>query len=244
MKLTNKQKTIIRKSLKLNEDFFDDLSDNELIDEPVDDSFGEPIDNTDYTYHFQFIIFMDPFIKPSFSDDCEYVFDDPKYENKLTIEHSFLSIKKALEYILQATPIVTGYSEPKFCSSTKSIIKAFPFMNNKKSDDYKPILGDDYYIMLETSINLSSRKNVNNLTKFFYSLWRLQQIHNKVVTIMKSDPYRRHRTSLDKDIGIRVYKNNPYKYSKRADLMPSNTKLDKFALDIINFLNSKDETDK
>ena len=61
---------------------------------------------------------------------------------------------------------------------------------------------------------------------------------------MQSDPYRRHRSSLDKDIGIRVYKNNPYKYSKRADLMPSNTKLDKFALDIINFLNSKDETDE
>ena len=244
MKLTNKQKLSIQKSLKLNEDFFDDFDSNELIDEPVDDSFDDPIDNTDYTYHFQFVIFMDPFIKPSFSDDPEYVFDDPKYEHKLTIEHSFLSIKKALEYILQATPIVTGYSEPKFCSSTKSIIKAFPFMNNKKSDDYKPIFGDDYYIMLETSINLSRRKNEHNLTKLFYSFYRLQQIHNKVVTIMQSDPYRRHRSSLDKDIGIRVYKNNPYKYSKRADLMPSNTKLDIFALDIINFLNSKDETNE
>ena len=244
MKLMNKQKLSIQKSLKLNEDFFDDFDSNELIDEPVDDSFDVPIDNTDYTYHFQFVIFMDPFIKPSFSDDPEYVFDDPKYEHKLTIEHSFLSIKKALEYILQATPIVTGYSEPKFCSSTKSIIKAFPFMNNKKSDDYKPILGDDYYIMLETSINLSRRKNEHNLTKLFYSFYRLQQIHNKVVTIMQSDPNRRHRSSLDKDIGIRVYKNNPYKYSKRADLMPSNTKLDIFALDIINFLNSKDETNE
>ena len=204
---------------KLNEDFFDDFDSNDLIDKPVEDFFDEPIDNTDYTYHFQFAIFMDPFEKPSFTSD------DP-------------------EYIFQAMPIVTGYSEPKFCSSTEKIIKAFPFMNNKKSDDYKPILCDDYYIMLETSINLSSTKNVNNLTKFFYSLWRLQKIHDKVVTIMKSDPYRRHRTSLDKDIGIRVYKNNPYKYSKRANLMPSNTKLDKFALDIINFLNSNDETDE
>ena len=82
---------------KLNEDFFDDFNDNDLIDEPVDDSFGEPIDNTDYTYHFQFAIFMDPFEKPSFtSDDPEYIFDEPKYEHKLTIEHGFLSMKKLL----------------------------------------------------------------------------------------------------------------------------------------------------
>ena len=151
MKLTNKQKLSIWKSVKLNEDFFDDFDSNELIDEPVDDSFGEPIDNTDYTYHFQFAIFMDPFEKPSFtSDDPEYIFDEPKYEHKLTIEHGFLSMKKALEYIFQAMPIVTGYSEPKFCSSTEKIIKAFPFMNNKKSDDYKPVIGDDHYIIVIT----------------------------------------------------------------------------------------------
>ena len=79
MKLTNKQKLSIQKSLKLNEDFFDDFDSNELIDEPVDDSFDDPIDNTDYTYHFQFAIFVDPFEKPSFtSDDPEYIFDEPK----------------------------------------------------------------------------------------------------------------------------------------------------------------------
>ena len=59
MKLVNRQKSIIRKSLKLNEDFFDDFNSNELIDEPVD----ELIDDPDYTYHIQFIIFMYPFIK-------------------------------------------------------------------------------------------------------------------------------------------------------------------------------------
>ena len=223
---------------KLNEDFFDNLSDNDFIDEPVD----ELIDDSGYTYNIHFIIYTYPFIKDNHNRKCVYYFEDPKY--KPIIESGFISIKKALECILQATPIVSDYSKPKFCSSSEKLIEAFPFMNNKQSDDYKPINGDDYYIMLETSINLSSRKNVNNLTKLFYSFYRLQKIHDKVVTIMKSDPYRRHRTSLDKDIGIRVYKNNPYKYSKRADLMPSNTKLDKFALDIINFLNSKDETDE
>ena len=207
MKLTNKQKSIIQKSLKLNEDFFDDFNDNDFIDEPIDDSFDDPIDNTDYTYHFQFIIFMDPFIKPSFSDDPEYVFDDPKYEHKLTIESGFLSIKKALEYILQATPIVSDYSKPKFCSSSEKLIEAFPFMNNKQSDDYKPINGEDYYIMLETSINLYKRKNAQKLIKMFYSFWNLQKIYDKLVTTIKPNIVR---TSIEY-IDIRVYKNNTYK---------------------------------
>ena len=240
MELTNKQKLSIQKSLKLNEDFFDDFDSNELIDEPVDDCFDDPIDDTDDTYHFQFAIFVDPFEKPSFtSDDPEYIFDEPKYEHKLTIEHGFLSMKKALEYIFQAMPIVTGYSEPKFCSSTEKIIKAFPFMNNKKSDDYKPVIGDDHYIILETSINLSRRKNEHNLTKLFYSFWRLKQIYEKLIDTIKSNKYR-----FNEYIGIRVYKNNPYKHSKGASLMPWGVKLDKFALDIINFLNSNDETDE
>ena len=238
MKLMNKQKLSIQKSLKLNEDFFDDFDSNELIDEPVDDSFDVPIDNTDYTYHFQFLIFMYPFVKLDFSDDFEYVFDDPKYEHKLTIEHSFLSIKKALEYILQATPIVSDYSKPKFCSSSEKLIEAFPFMNNKQSDDYKPINGEDYYIMLETSINLSRRKNEHNLTKLFYSFWRLKQIYDKLVTTIKPNIVR---TSIEY-IDIRVYKNNPYKTSKKSHLI--DRKLDPYALELINLLNSKDETDK
>ena len=240
MKLTNKQKLSIRKSLKLNEDFFDDFDSNELIDEPVDDSFGEPIDNTDYTYHFQFIIFMDPFIKPSFSDDPEYLFDDPKYEHKLTIEHSFLSIKKALEYILQATPIVSDYSKPKFCSSSEKLIEAFPFINNKQSDDYKPINGEDYYIILETSINLSRRKNVNNLTKMFYSFWRLQKIYYNLITEKISIGY----TSSPPYINIGVYKNNPYKKSVLYELVPFNSHLTSTGLKLIKFLNSKDETNE
>ena len=238
MKLTNKQKSIIQKTLKLNEDFFDDFDSNDFIDEPVDDSFDKPIDNTDYTYHFQFVIFMDPFIKPSFSDDPEYIFDDPKYEHKLTIESGFLSMKKSLDCILQATSIVSDYSKPKFCSSTEKIIKAFPFMNNKQSDDYKPINGDDYYIMLETSINLYKRKNAQKLIKMFYSFWNLQKIYDKLVTTIKPNIVR---TSIEY-IDIRVYKNNPYKTSKKSHLI--DRKLDPYALELINLLNDKDETDK
>ena len=238
MKLMNKQKLSIKKSLKLNEDFFDDFNDNDFIDEPIDDSFDDPINNTDYTYHFQFLIFMYPFVKLDFSDDFEYVFDDPKYEHKLTIEHSFLSIKKALECILQATPIVSDYSKPKFCSSSEKLIEAFPFMNNKQSDDYKPINGEDYYIMLETSINLYKRKNAQKLIKMFYSFWNLQKIYDKLVTTINPNIVR---TSIEY-IDIRVYKNNPYKTSKKSHLI--DRKLDPYALELINLLNSKDETDK
>ena len=238
MKLMNKQKLSIKKSLKLNEDFFDDFNDNDFIDEPIDDSFDDPINNTDYTYHFQFLIFMYPFVKLDFSDDFEYVFDDPKYEHKLTIESGFISIKKALECILQATPIVSDYSKPKFCSSSEKLIEAFPFMNNKQSDDYKPINGEDYYIMLETSINLYKRKNAQKLIKMFYSFWNLQKIYDKLVTTINPNIVR---TSIEY-IDIRVYKNNPYKTSKKSHLI--DRKLDPYALELINLLNSKDETDK
>ena len=224
--------------MKLNEDFFDDFDSNELIDEPVDDSFDDPIYNTDYTYHIQFLIFMYPFVKLDFSDDFEYVFDDPKYEHKLTIEHSFLSMKKALECILHATPIVSDYSKPKFCSSSEKLIEAFPFINNKQSDDYKPINGEDYYIMLETSINLYKRKNAQKLIKMFYSFWNLQKIYDKLVTTIKPNIVR---TSIEY-IDIRVYKNNPYKTSKKSHLI--DRKLDPYALELINLLNDKDETDK
>ena len=186
---------------KLNEDFFDNLSDNDFIDEPVD----ELIDDSGYTYNIHFIIYTYPFIKDNHNRKCVYYFEDPKY--KPIIESGFISIKKALECILQATPIVSDYSEPKFCSSTEKIIKAFPFMNNKKSDDYKPVIGDDHYIILETSINLSRRKNEHNLTKLFYSFWRLKQIYDKLVTTIKPNKYR-----FNEYVGIRVYKNNTYKH--------------------------------
>ena len=193
MKLTNKQKLSIWKSVKLNEDFFDDLSDNELIDNTVDDSFDEPIDNTDYTYHIQFLIFMYPFVKLDFSDDFEYVFDDPKYEHKLTIEHGFLSIKKVLEYILQATPIVTDYSKPKFCTLNDKIISIFPFMNNEPApqlhvDKGEGDLGSRVYkevfnksISLEMTLNLSDKKNRANVKKLLYSFYKLKLIYNNLI---------------------------------------------------------------
>ena len=70
MKLTNKQKLSIWKSLNLNEDFFDDFNDNSLIDEPDDVLIDEP----EYTYHINFIIYMYPFIKNNYGWYCVYYF--------------------------------------------------------------------------------------------------------------------------------------------------------------------------
>ena len=52
MKLTNRQKSIIWKSLNLNEDFFDD-NQPDIYDEAGLDLEIE--DNHQYTYHFQFL---------------------------------------------------------------------------------------------------------------------------------------------------------------------------------------------
>ena len=173
--------------------------------------------------------------------DCVYYFEDPKY--KSIIESGLLSMKKALVYILQITPIVTDYSKPKLCSSSEKIIEVFPFMNNKPSVDLIHMFGDNsnnYFITLETSINLSGRKNTHNLMKLLYSFWHLQQIYEKLVTTIKPNIVRSSLPSID----IRVYKKNPYKKSILYELMPSNKELTSDGLELIKFLNSKDETNE
>ena len=180
---------------------------------------------------------MYPFIKDN-DRNGEYVysFEDPKY--KSIIESGLLSMKKALDYILQASSIVTDSSEPKFCSSYEKIIKAFPFMNNKQSNEFIIKANDNYYITLKTSINLSRRKNTHNLIKLFCSFWILQQIYRKLlITIMgtmETEPY----------IIIGVYRNNPYKKSNLCRLILSSVDLTTTGLELINLLNSKYETDE
>ena len=218
---------------KLNEDFFDDFDSNDPVDDHVDDLIDEP----DYTYNIHFIICMYPFIKDNDRNgEYAYYFEDPKY--KPIIESGFISMKKALDYILQASSIVTDYSEPKFCSSYEKIIKTFPFMNNKQSNEFIIKANDNYYITLKTSINLSRRKNTHNIIKLFCSFWRLQQIYRKLlITIMgtmETEPY----------IIIGVYRNNPYKKSNLCRLISSSTDLTTTGLELINLLNSKYETDE
>ena len=188
MKLTDKQKLSIWKSLKLNEDFFDD-NQLDIYDEP-----GFDLENgyvQQYTYHFQFIFYLYPLIKQKTLTYEYYYFEDPKY--KPIIESGFLSMKKSLEFILQATPIVTDYSEPKFCTISDKFISIFPFMNNKpekqlfidKDEDkivtkaYKEIFSRA--ISLEMTLNLSDKKNRNNIEKLLYSFYRLSLIYNNLI---------------------------------------------------------------
>ena len=224
---------------KLNEDFFDDFSDNVLVDEPVDDL----IDDSGYTYNIHFIIYTYPFIKDNHNRKCVYYFEDPKY--KSIIESGFISIKKALECILQATPIVSDYSEPKFCSSSEKLIEAFPFMNNKPLKKFETLI-EDNFVILETTINLTRRKNEHNILKMFYSFYRLQQIYDNLLTTkildidMVSDPYM----GITPYINIGVYKEKPYKKLAFCELTPSDKELTSGGLELINLLNSKDETDE
>ena len=224
---------------KLNEDFFDNLSDNDFIDEPVD----ELIDDSGYTYNIHFIIYTYPFIKDNHNRKCVYYFEDPKY--KPIIESGFISIKKALECILQATPIISDYSKPKYCSSSEKLIEAFPFMNNKPLKKFETLI-EDNFVILETTINLSRRKNEHNILKMFYSFYRLQQIYDNLLTTkildinMVSDPYM----GITPYINIGVYKEKPYKKLAFCELTPSDKELTSGGLELINLLNSKDETDE
>ena len=221
--------------MKLNEDFFDDFDSNNLIDDTVDDFINDP----DYTYHIHFIIYMYPFIKDVYRNgECVYYFEEPKY--KSIVESAFLSMKKALDYILQATPIVTDYSKPKFCSSYEKIIKIFPFMNNMQSNEYEIPFSDKHFITLKTSINISGRKNTHNIIKLFCSFWRLQQIYHNLLSTNK---FNKHIVTPPY-IDIRVYRNNPYKKTKIYPLMQTDREFASEGLELINFLNSKDETDE
>lgn len=189
MKLTNKQKRSIWKSLNLNEDFFDDKQ-SDIYDET--DLDLENGDNQQYTYHFQFIFYIWPFIKEidKKSKKDVYYFEEPEY--KSIIESAFISMKKALDCILQATPIVTDYSKPKFCTLNDKIISIFPFMNNEpehqlfldkegkeKQNIYKEIF--DSSISLEMTLNLSGKKNRVNVEKLLYSFYKLQLMYNNLI---------------------------------------------------------------
>lgn len=94
---------------------------------------------------------------------------------------------------------------------------------------------------MKTSINLSRRKNINKLKKLFYSFCRLQNIYyNLIITKI---PNTNLTSQSNVNIGIRVYKNNSYNKSVFYELMPTDMPLVSDGLELINLLNSKDETD-
>ena len=194
MKLTNRQKLSVWKSLNLNEDFFDDKQSNIYDDTSLDLENG---DNQQYTYHFQFIFYIWPLIKEidKKSKTDVYYFEEPEY--KSIIESTFISMKKALDCILQATPIVTDYSKPKFCTLNDKIISIFPFMDNepenrlfldKEGKEKQNIYKESFYkeifdssISLEMTLNLSDKKNRANVEKLLYSFYKLKLIYNNLI---------------------------------------------------------------
>ena len=191
MKLTDKQKTIIWKSLKLNEDFFDD-NQSDIHDEPSLDLENEY--DQQYTYHFQFLFFLWPLIKETDKklQNPEYYFEDPKY--KPIIESAFISMKKTLDCILLSSHIVTEYSEPKFCALNDKFISTFPFMNNEPEHQLFEDSNSNYYeeifertISLEMTLNLSDKKNRHNIGKLLSSFYKLKLIYNNLAKKFNTD---------------------------------------------------------
>ena len=243
MKLTNKQKLSIWKSLKLNEDFFDD-NQSDIYDET---GFGlEDEYNQQYTYHFQFLFYLWPLVKET--STYEYYFEDPKY--KPIIESGFLSMKKILDCILQATPIVTDYSEPKFCTLSEKFISIFPFMNNKpekqlfidKDEDkivtkaYKEIFSRA--ISLEMTLNLSDKKNRDNIEKLLYSFYKLVFIYNNLIKKVNTN-------LLDTaPVTFGYFRNNPFVKMGPIELISATTKFKRYSPYMIDILLTNPEEHK
>ena len=113
-------------------------------------------------------------------------------------------------------------------------------MNNKQSNEFEIPFSDKHFITLKTSINISGRKNKHNIIKLFCSFWRLQQIYHNLLSTNK---FNKHIVTPPY-INIGVYRNNPYKKTNLYPLMQTDRELASTGLELINFLNSKDETDE
>ena len=209
----------------LNEEFFDD---SELTDDDIEVTDDEAINEHDYTYHFQFLFFTWSLVSNVITK--QYHFENPEY--KASVESSLLSLRNSIEYILKYSPIVTDYSTPKFCTTDSKFITEFPYMNNKPSEEFED--KSDQALSLETSINLSDKKNINNLTKFIYSFWRLQLIYDRLIDDKIHARYR-----IKPDIKLNVFRKNPDEKIKVFELIDDEHKLTNISHKLINFLNDE-----
>ena len=247
MKLTNKQKLSIWKSLKLNEDFFDDKQ-SDIYDEAGFDLEDEH--NQQYTYHFQFIFHLWPLIKhlDEETSTYEYYFENPEY--KPIIETAFISMKKTLDAILLSSSIVTDYSKPKFCTLNDKIISIFPFMNNEPApqlhvDKGEGDLGSMVYkevfnksISLEMTLNLSDKKNRANVKKLLYSFYKLVFIYNNLI--------KKVNTKLldTAPVTFGYFRNNPFVKIGPIELISATTKFKRYSPYMIDILLTNPEEHK
>lgn len=240
MKLTNKQKLSIWKSLKLNEDFFDD-NQSDIYDEAGLDLEDEH--NQQYTYHFQFIFYIWPLVKriDEETSTYEYYFENPEY--KPIIENTFIKIKKALESILLSSRIVTEYSKPKFCTLSDKFISIFPFMNNEPEKQLHVDKGEEFgfsiykeifktSISLEMTLNLSDKKNRDNIEKLLYSFYKLQLIYNNLI--------KKINTNLLYDaippVRFGYFRNNPLVKMGPIELLSSTNETKRYSSYMIDIL--------
>ena len=248
MKLSNKQKLSIYKSLKLNEDFFDDNQSD------IDDETGFDLENEDnqqYTYHFQFIFYLWPLVKriDEETSTYEYYFENPEY--KPVIESAFISMKKLLDSILLSSRIVTEYSKPKFCTLSDKFISIFPFMDNEPSyqlfvDKGEGDLGFRVYkevfnksISLEMTLNLSDKKNRDNIEKLLYSFYKLDSIYNNLIKKINT------KLLAIPPVTFGYFKNNPFAKMGLIELIsPTNPakRYSSYMLDIL--LTNPEELEK
>ena len=247
MKLTNKQKKFIRKSLKLNEDFFDD-NQSDIYDEASLDLEDEH--NQQYTYHFQFIFHLWPLIKHLDEETSTYVyyFENPEY--KPIVETAFISMKKTLDAILLSSRIVTDYSKPKFCTLNDKIISIFPFMDNEPApqlhvDKGEGDLGSRVYkevfnksISLEMTLNLSDKKNRANVKKLLYSFYKLVFIYNNLIKKVNTN-------LLDTaPVTFGYFRNNPFVKMGLIELISATTKFKRYSPYMIDILLTNPEEHK
>lgn len=224
----------------LNEEFFDDgqLTNDDM---EITDDESSNVNEQDYTYNLQFVIYTWCLVdyKDKFSNRITsktyHLFENPEY--KIIMEYTLNSIKKALGYILESSPLITDYSTPKFCSSNEKIITEFPFIANKDSEWLSDSF--DRAITLETSINLSDRKNTERLIKLFYSFWRLQQIYNKLVL----DKLFSEQAKAP-NIQLGIVRKNPYEKVNLYGLLPPDKAMSPRGYELIKVLNYKDEAYK
>ena len=249
MKLTNKQKKFIRKSLKLNEDFFDD-NQSDIYDEAGLDLEDEH--NQQYTYHFQFIFHLWPLIKHLDEETSTYVyyFENPEY--KPIVETAFISMKKTLDAILLSSRIVTDYSKPKFCTLNDKIISIFPFMNNEPApqlyvDKGEGDLGFRVYkevfnksISLEMTLNLSDKKNRANVEKLLYSFYKLKLMYNNLIKKINTK-LRAADFSL---VEFGYFRNNPFAKMNLIELLSPTDEFKRYSPYMIDILLTNPEEHK
>ena len=247
MKLTNKQKKFIQKSLKLNEDFFDD-NQSDIYDEAGLDLEDEH--NQQYTYHFQFIFHLWPLIKhlDEETSTYEYYFENQKY--KPIIETAFISMKKTLDAILLSSRIVVDYSKPKFCTLSDKFISIFPFIDNEPEkqlivDKGAGDLGFSVYkevfnksISLEMTLNLSNKKNRANVEKLLYSFYKLDLIYNNLIKKINTN-------LLDiPPVTFGYFRNNPFVKMGLIELISATTKFKRYSPYMIDILLTNPEEHK